>query len=202
MKRFVEFVKTTAIGGLLVIVPIAVVLFVTAQLLFALYRLAGTIMEFLGIAVDDAIVMFAIAALILIGLCFVTGFLVQTRLGSAVRHWFGRNVARRIPMYTAVANLARSFAGAEDATFAPIEADLYGSDARVVGLEIEVLPDGRSVIYVPSAPVATVGNIFVVPNDRITRIDASLVDAINVVSQFGVEAELLYRAKKGPDAAA
>ena len=199
MKRVVEFIKTTAIGGLLVIVPIAIVLFVAAQLLFILYQLASTVLDFLGIAVNDAVVMFAIAALALIGLCFVTGLFVQTKLGETIRHWFGRNVAKRIPMYSAISNLAHSFAGTEDAKFVPVEVDLYGSDARVLALEIETLPDNRSVVYVPSAPVATVGNVFVVPDNRLQRIDASLVDTINVVSQFGVEAELLYREKKGPD---
>lgn len=201
MKRLLEFIKTTAIGGLLVIVPIAIILFVLAQLLFGLYQLAQGIVAYLSIDIDDAVIMFLIAAAILVSLCFLTGLIVQTRLGVAVKGWFSRNVARRIPMYNAIAGLTRQFVGVEGEEFAPVEVDLYGSDARAVGFLIEKLPQERCMVYVPTAPVATVGNIFVVPADKLTPINASMTDAVSVVTQFGVDAADLYQQNGEPGAA-
>ena len=41
MSRIVNFLKTTALGGLLVIVPIAIVLFVLGQLMLAMLSLVN-----------------------------------------------------------------------------------------------------------------------------------------------------------------
>lgn len=196
MKRIFEFIKTTAIGGLLVIVPIAIILFVVGELFLGLTVVAREVVGWLGVGVDDAIVMFAIAALVLVLLCFLTGLLVQTRLGSAVKGWLSRHVARRIPMYNAISSLTKRFAGVEGLQFAPIEVELFGSGARALGFLIEALPDDRSAVFVPSAPVATVGNIYIVNNDRVFPVDASVTDTVTVITQWGVDARDLYEGRK------
>ena len=86
MSRLIDFIKTTAIGGLLVIVPIAIILFVMAQLSYGLYSLSRSLVTELGLQVDDALIMVGVAIAALIGLCFVTGLIIQTRLGAALRN--------------------------------------------------------------------------------------------------------------------
>ena len=200
MSRIINFIKTTAIGGLLVIVPVAIILFVLGQLFYGLYSLAQDITSTLGIEIDDAIIMVGIALAALIGLCFLTGLLVRTRLGTAFGNWFKTNIGSRIPMFNAITNITRRFAGVEGVNFAPIEIDLYGSDARAVGFLIEELPDNRCTVYVPTAPVATVGNLFVISRERVTPIRASMADTVAVVTQWGVDSAELYDGdiKTGP----
>lgn len=206
MKRPISFIKTTALGGLLVIVPIAIIVFVLGQLLLTLFTLASGVTAYLDIGIDDALVIFAIALLSLVGLCFATGLFVRTRLGDAAKRWFGRNVASRIPMYHALANLTRRFAGVDGPQFAPVEVDLYGSGAHSMGFLVEELPESRSAVFVPTAPVATVGNLYIVPNDRIRRIEASMADTVSVITQWGVDSGNLFGNKQasgpvGDDAA-
>ncbi len=200
MKRFINFIKTTALGGLLVIVPIAIVLFVLGQLLLALYTLAIDVTSYLSIEINDALIISGIALLALVGLCFVTGLIVRTRLGNATKNWFGRNVASRIPMYAAIANLTKRFAGVDGAQFSPVEVDLYGSDARAMGFLVEELPGDRCTVFVPTAPVATVGNLFIVSRSRVRSLDASMADTVSVITQWGVDAGTLFGGKetKGP----
>lgn len=192
MSRFIDFLKTTALGGLLVIVPIAIVLFVLGQLMLGLLSVANEALAWLGIGIDDALLMSAIALLALVGLCFVTGLVVRTRVGDAVKRWFGRNVAKRIPMYGAISSLTRRFAGIDGEQFAPVEIDLYDSGTRAMGYLVESLPDGRCTVFVPTAPVATVGNLFIVAKDKVQRIDASVADTVTVITQWGVDAAQLY----------
>lgn len=201
MSRFMNFLKTTALGGLLVIVPIAIVLFVLGQLTLALLYLAKEALSWLGIGINDALFVSALALLALVGLCFVTGLVVRTRAGDALKGWFGRNVARRIPMYNAISSLTRRFAGIDGEEFSPVEVDLYDSGTRAMGFLVESLPDGRCTVFVPTAPVATVGNLFVVAHDKVHRIDASVADTLTVITQWGVDAAMLYggRAESGGD---
>ena len=193
MSRFIRFMKTTAIGGLLVIVPIAIILFVLAQIFYGLYSVAQLLIDSLGLQINDALILVGIASASLIGLCFLTGLIVQTRIGIALRNWLNRNVSRRIPMYKAISSLTKRFAGLEGNQFAPVEVDLYDSDTRAVGFLIELLPDDRCAVFIPSAPVATVGNIYVIPSSKITKLDASVADTLTAVSQWGVDSADLYR---------
>ena len=199
MRRFLDFIKTTAIGGLLVIVPIAIILFVLAQLAYGLYSVSETIVGKLRIETGDALVIAGITALSLVGLCFLMGLLVQTRLGAWLRRWFNRNVGRRIPMFNAISSLTRRFAGVDGHQFAPVEVDLYGSDASLLGFLIETLPDGRCVVFIPSAPVATVGNVYIVGSEKVTPVDGSVADTLTAVTQWGVDTKDLYKRKAGTD---
>jgi uncharacterized membrane protein len=208
MQRFVRFIRTTAIGGLLVIVPIAIVLFVLAQVFYGLYGAAAAIAEIpavqdLDIGLSDAAVLAGITLAALIGACFLTGLIVRTRLGQAVKNWMSQNVARRIPMYTALSNLTKRVAGVEGTQFTPIEVDLYGSEARAIGFLVEEFADGRAAVFLPSAPVATIGTLHVVPKSAIRVLAASVADTASVLTQWGVDAHLLYEVpaskEPGPD---
>ena len=192
MRRVLNFVKTTAIGGLLVIIPVTIILAVLGQLFYGLFSIVSDVLEQLPVEIDEALIAVGITVLALIGLCFVTGLIVQTQFGVALKGWFSRNIARRIPMYNAIANLTKRFVGVEGLEFAPVEVAIYNSKSRVLGFLIEELPDGRAMVYVPSAPVATIGNIFVVPVEDLTHLDASTADAITVMTQWGVDAKILY----------
>ena len=204
MQRILGFIRTTAIGGLLVIVPIAVVLFILLQLFYGLYAVIDAFfdlpaVEKLGLGVSDAVALAGITVAALVGFCFLTGLVVQTRLGQAVKAWLARNVAPRIPMYTALSNLTKRVVGVEGTQFTPVEVDLYGSGTRAIGFLVEELPGDRCAVFIPAAPVATVGNIYVVPQSAVTTLGASVADTAAVLTQWGVDAQHLYAA---PDASA
>ena len=196
VRRSLEFLRTTAIGGLLVIVPVAVVLFVLGQLLFGLY---GLWLELIGsehlpgVVAERPVFVMLLAAGSLVGLCFATGLFVRTRVGSALRDWFGRRVASRIPMYRAITAMTERFAGVDGEDFVPVEVDVYASGSFAIGFLVEKLPGQRAAVFIPSAPVATVGNVLIVPEDRIRRLNASVSDTISAITQWGVDAELLYK---------
>jgi len=97
-------------------------------------------------------------------------------------------------MYTTLRGLTQKFAGIESAEFPVVEADLYHSDNRVLGVLVDTLPDERHVVYVPSSPMVTIGQIHILPGARITKTDLSMSETISCLSQMGIEAEKLYKA--------
>ena len=48
----------------------------------------------------------------------------------------------------------------------------------MVGLEIEELPDGTVAVFLPSVPAVTLGQVHIVPADRISAVSASLHAAL------------------------
>jgi uncharacterized membrane protein len=195
MKKIIALIKTTAIGGLLVIIPLTIIFLVVAQLFVTLHGFATSIVARFSIETQDAFLIVLVATLSLVGLCFLTGLVVQTSLGKAVRGWFATNVAPRIPMYDALSNLTQRFVGQGGVQFMPVEVDLYGSGARVLAFLVEKLPDNRCAVFVPTSPVTTVGNLYIVPVDSVKHLEASLGDTIGIISQWGVGAYDLYGGK-------
>ena len=77
----------------------------------------------------------------------------------------------------------------------PAEVALYGSNSRQYALVVEQLPDGRAVVFVPSVPAATLGQLHVVSMDDVTLLDVPVQDLLNAVTQWGAGSSLIYRAK-------
>ena len=96
-------------------------------------------------------------------------------------------------MYNAIASLTKRFAGLDGDKFAPVEVDLFDTDSRAIGFLIETLPNDRCAVFIPSAPVATVGNIYVVSQHQIKKLDTSVADTLTAISQWGVDTRELYK---------
>ena len=50
---------------------------------------------------------------------------------------------------------------------------------------MEQLEDGRLVVFLPSSPALTVGNIVVVDPERVNRLDSGAKDVAQFLSQWG-----------------
>ncbi len=194
MSKLVEFVKTTAIGGLVVIVPFAVLIFALNQVLQTLIALTGSAANALPFAtLADTKMVLVVAVVGVIALCFVTGLLLRTRVGAAVKKWLERNIAERIPMYAMIRSLTQRFAGIKGVEFAPAEIDLYGSSARVLGFVVETLPNDHCSVFVPVAPAVTIGQIYILPQTNVHPLDAPVSEVVNSITQWGVGAKRLYK---------
>ena len=194
MKTIFEFFKTTVVGGLLVVIPLMILYFLFGELVDLLVALTDPITKELPF---PALINVIIATLISIGvvvmICFLTGLLVRTGWGGATRDWIENKFLSRMPIYTMIKNLTQRFVGRSGEQFTPAEIDLYGSDSRLLGLIVEVLPDGRLTVFIPFAPTATVGQVYILPQERVQKLDATLGSIVNSVTQWGVGTSGIYQ---------
>ena len=193
MKKIIEFIKTTALGGLVLIVPIAVIGVAIGYLINLLTKVNEAISKFLPYDVfgHPAVVM-AAAVFTIILICFAGGLLLRTGLGKRLASGLDNLLTEYIPMFGMIKSLTRKFTGNEALAFTPAEVDLHGSDARMIAFVIEKLPDDRYSVFVPSAPALTVGNVFILPATSVKLLDKSAKVAIDAVTQWGSGASLLY----------
>jgi uncharacterized membrane protein len=194
MKRIIEFGKTTVIGGLVVIVPVTILILVLNNLLTVLVDLAGTAAEKTAFDVlTQTSVVIGTSVAIIVAICFVTGLILRTGTGHAMRQWIEKNIAERMPLYATLKNLTQRFVGVEGTQFTPAEIDIHGSAARVLGFVVESLPGDRYTVFVPHAPLATVGQIYILPRAQVEPLDAPLSDMVNSIAQWGLGSNRLYK---------
>jgi uncharacterized membrane protein len=177
MKSLMEFVKATVVGGLVFLVPVVLSVYIIGKALFVAKKLAAPVSEHLplgtivGVAAVDVIGL----ALIML-LCFLAGLLARSGRARAVVNEAENRFLWKIPVYGMVKGVTESISEAETTSFKPVLARL--DDAAQIAFEIERLPGGRVVVFMPGAPDAWSGAVMIMTEDRIDPLSISVVTAV------------------------
>jgi uncharacterized membrane protein len=194
MRNLLEFIKTTIIGGFLVLLPVVAVLILIAVAVNSVITVITPLAAKLPLkTVFGYTAVSLLAIVIILVFCFLAGLLVQLRLGRLVQNWLEQRLLNRLPGYTTIKNLTRQVAGREGAEFAPVLVDLYGSEAKVIGFVMEELPDGRLTVFVPISPTSTLGQVYILPAAQVERLQARFLEVVNSLTQWGVESKKLFQ---------
>ena len=194
MKKITESIKTTTIGGLLVLLPVVAVLALVGIAVATIIKIVTPIAEKLPIKTVGGLALATLLAVIVIlAFCFLAGLLVRMRIGQLIEQRMENLLLQRLPGYVMFKNLTRQLAGQEGIEFAPALVDLYGSEARVVGLIVEEHADGKFTVFVPISPTATLGQVYLLPPTNVERLEARFVDVVNSLTQWGMESKKLFR---------
>lgn len=140
------------------------------------------------------VVVIPIAVIILF--FFVAGLLLNTLWGRSAKFWLEKNIFERIPLYSTLSQLTQRIAGIENENFPVVEVNLYGTSNRVLGIVVDTLPDDRLVVYTPSSPVVTVGQLNIVEKENAIKLDVSITETLNSLSMMGMEAGKIYAKSK------
>lgn len=183
MKQLVGFVKATVIGGVVVILPIALAILLVLQALKILHRVVDPVAGALGLR--ETMLATVATIVLLVGACFLVGLAMRTGIGAAARDAVERTVLNRVPGYSELRAVARSFAGVEKNVYPSALVDLNASGAWQPALVVEEQA-GMAAVYVPVAPAFTVGFVYVVPRDRVRITAGGMAAAVKIIRQFGV----------------
>jgi uncharacterized membrane protein len=186
MKQIVDFLKTTVIGGLFVLLPVLLIFMLLAEALQMVVALATPIAALFpkGMFVQiEAPVL--IALILIVGISFLLGLALRSAALSRLGDWIEHSVLSRLPAYTALKRLTKGFAQEEAAAFKP--GLLTSSEGwKDIVYVIEDHGDGQMTVLVPWAPTAFSGSVKVVSQDRVEMLDANLGDVSKVLSLWGM----------------
>ena len=194
MKALAEFMKSTLIGGLLVILPLGLVAMLVMKTVGMLKHVVAPIVERLP---DGLRFPTVIAAMLLMVVCFAVGLLARMRAGHNAGRFFERAILNHIPGYAMVRSFARRLGNVEEsARFAPALVEI--EDALAPAFVVEEHPDGRCTVFVPSAPTPGVGAIYIMGKERVHLVDASFLNTVKCISRWGAGSAELLKAMRTP----
>jgi uncharacterized membrane protein len=181
MKYAREFVISTVVGGLFVVVPV----YLAVLLLLKGMQSVGNLVRPLAAMVPDWLPAEGLLSLILLlALCFLVGIAVRTRTGRAARERMEVVFFERLPGYGLLRSLTQRLAGDTDQeAWRPALVEL--EDALVPAFIIEELADGRFTIFVPSVPTPLAGAVYVLAPERVHILDVPFTQAIQSISRWG-----------------
>ena len=199
MKKFTDFLKTSLIGGLFVLLPLILFYLLLAEMLQLVVELATPIADLFPKGTFERVnTPVLIALLLIVGASFLFGLALRSMTLRRFGLLIEQAVLARLPLYNAVKNLTRGLVGAkEDASFRSAVLDSPDGEREIVYV-IEDHGDGQMTVLVPWAPASFAGSVKIVSIDRIELLDASLADTSRVLSHWGVGArELLGKGGTG-----
>ena len=196
-----HYIRTTLIGGVLVVLP----LFVFANLLLWLGTWVGgktaPVAEYVSQDLDVPMWVgqsLSIAAILLA--CFVLGAIVSTRFGNRAFNWLERNTVQRVPGYRPVKEIVSYLDGREQNPFARPVLVTVGDELRFTGFLADEGPEGTTV-FIPTGPNPTPGLILHVLPSQVQRVSMPGSDVLQTVIACGAGSQRLLRSIVQPDVA-
>jgi uncharacterized membrane protein len=194
VKALVEFLKTTLIGGLLIVVPVYLTVLLLGKALKGMIALLGPIVALFPESLHHFAQIIAIALVVVV--CFMLGLMARTGLGRRAIAAFEQRVLERMPGFAMVRSVVRRVSGSsDDAQFQPV---LVETDEETLtpGFIVEELDDDRLVVLVPSVPTPAAGSLYILPRKRVHWVDVPVIEAIGVITRWGSGTSKLLKAMR------
>jgi uncharacterized membrane protein len=181
-----SFLKATLKGGLMFLVPVVLLALVLRHALQFAGKMATPLAAVLPVShVGGVAVATIIAVAILLFIAFLAGLASRTGPGRRVTHWFEESILGGMPQYRMVKSLAEGLSQIEGGTgMQPVL--MRGDEGWMLGYQMEELPNGWRVIFLPASPTPMSGNVIYVEASRVRPLDLSMREAMQLVKRLGI----------------
>ena len=193
-----RFLRTTAIGGLLFLLPLAVI----GGILGYAYSMVIVIYEPLKawIPVDSPsglAILFLMAVGILICLCFLAGIAARRAIARRFTKTVERQLTMLFPKYAIYKDILAGNIGGDDATpsLNPVRVELQ--DRIQIGYESGRTSDGLVIVYLPGAPDPWNGSVAMVKPEQVSPLDVDFNETAAICERLGRESEELLTTRGG-----
>lgn len=186
MRSLSDFLKTTIVGGIVFLLPLAIILIAVQQLLRVARQISEPIaarfadVSLLGIGIRSII-----AALVLVAVAFIAGLIARTSAGRRIKDWVESSLLGGLPQYQMVKSMAAGFAQIESAEGLK-PALLNVEEAWQIGYLLEELEDGWACVFLPDSPTPMSGATLLLPRERVRPLEMTMTDAMQLVKRMGL----------------
>ena len=185
MKTIASLVKTTAIGGLVFLLPLVLLVVVFGKA----FNIIKTVsMPLVNLISADKFVGYAVADLITLTVLLVVTLLAGLLARSPVFDNFYKKIDAVIlqvfPGYSYIKGMTGSLSDSEaEQSLKPVAA--IQDDTVLIGYEVERLSDGWVAVYLPGAPDARSGSVAYFTDDRIVPLDTDFAGMASCLKTLG-----------------
>lgn len=186
-RRWIQFLKTTAIGGLLFLLPLIVLGALAAQIAPILSSIANFLHQHIPVKTPTGIAfLISLAIAIVLLLCFAAGMIAQWSIGKRLSGVFEKNLLLLFPRYAIIREqMADTIGGQRDRP--QLKSVLVRlNDRQLVGFETDRSNDGNQVaVFLPGSPDTWSGSVAIVDADRVESLPATFGETVTACEQLG-----------------
>ncbi len=192
-----KFLITTALGGILFLVPLVFVVLFLGKAYSIMLQVAEPLSRLLPLDTIAGIGMINILAIVvLLSVCVAAGLIARSPPARKLYSKLDRILLEVIPGYAWTKALVSSLGGADKTIeqFTPVLVRL--DDQMQLGFEMERTDDGLVVVFFPGAPDVRSGSVAYVEASRVSPTEANLLAINKSLKLMGIGAAKLVPTAK------
>jgi uncharacterized membrane protein len=187
MQSAKSFIKTTLLGGIVVILPITIIVAVFNWLYGKITTLIQPLTDMLvaRVSLRETIADLLVIATILL-VCFVVGLIVKTQVGRYIHEKLETRVLTVAPGYNLVRETVAQFLGRRKSPFSSVAVvNLFGSKTMATAFVTDEHSDGSFTVFVPTGPNPTSGQIYHLQAEHVHQLDLPVDDTMRSIISCG-----------------
>jgi uncharacterized membrane protein len=196
MNKIKAFIKTSLIGGLGVLLPIAIFMLVFKWLFNLVTNMIQPLTTLL-IAKSHLreIVADVVVIAVIISSCFIIGVIVRTKVGKFIHKNLENRILKIAPGYNMIREIVLQFIGKKKSPFSSVAlVQIFESSAKMTAFVTDSHPDGSYTVFVPTGPNPTSGNIYHLEGKYVQHLDVPVEIAMRSIISCGAGSTELIKA--------
>ena len=186
-RRSIQFLRTTAIGGLLFLLPLIVVAALASQVAPILLEVSTFLHDYLPDtnSISISTIVSAVLALLVI-LCFIAGMIARWSISQRLTKLFEKNLLLLFPRYAILKDQMADTIGGEENRPDTQSVLVTLADRQMIGFESERSEDGKKVVvYLPGAPDTWAGSTIIVESSQVITLDRTFGETVSIHENMG-----------------
>ena len=194
VKRLRQFFLTTILGGVVVMLPIALLIVLVRFIWNFISNLLSPMRRLIDLPEVTATWVIDLISLgIVVTIFFLVGLFVRTRMGKEFFKSFESIWLEPIPFYKLIRDTIQQLFGNQKMPFSQVVlVKVFSSDTLMTGFVTEESSKEYITVFVPTGPNPTNGFIFHVKKEQLIYVDTKPEDAMRTVIGVGTGSSILF----------
>lgn len=199
-RRLKNFFRTTALGGLVAILPLVLIVIFFRWIVNVIQRYLEPLVGLINTESQLMIVvLYIIAVLAIILLFFLLGLFIRTSLGRFFRSVLEEQYLSKIPGYKLARETVMQFFGKQKSFFREVVlVDIFNSGSLMTGFITDDHEESDFLtVFVPTGPNPTSGNIYHVLKERTVRTATTVDTGMKTIISCGAGSSNIFKERVG-----
>jgi len=192
-----SFIRTTMIGGVIFLIPFAVVILVIGKVVPIMRKIVEPLAAFIPFeSVVGLKIPVLLTTVLLLITCFLAGLLARTRSASRLAGALESSLLGRIPGYDLLQSISADVAGQTEAAQRQVVL-VQLDDGWQLGLRMEQIGGDRWVaVFIPDSPTPQTGAVLIVEAGRVRPANISVTELFACYRKRGLGIRRLLEDRK------
>ncbi len=187
MTRLKTFLKTTLMGGIIIVLPVAILILIFKSLFDivtgAVQPLTYMVLKYFRLPEIVADI-FVIVTILMT--CFFIGIFIKTRIGNFTYGLIEKKIFAVAPGYGMIKEIVMQILGRNKSAFSRVAlVKLFNNDTLVTTFITDEHEDGSFTVFMPTGPNPTSGNIFHLNKDSVFPVEVSVEETLRSIISCG-----------------
>ena len=187
MKKTAQFIKDTLVGGVLFLLPGALLLWLAEKVLPLARQLMKPVENLLpGHLVAQFALGTLLAVLALLLVAFIAGMLARTAPGQRLIRWIEESIVGSLPQYRMAKSVLEGRGGGDGDGVPDVQPVLVpAGEGWRIGMKFDSIEGGWASVFLPNSPKARTGSIVLLPESSLRPLDLPIGETTLLLSRLG-----------------